>query len=249
MKVLELIINYIIRLMPGMMLAGFLLLLVPRRITLLRLTVYLLLFLFIRDAMTPAGLWSFGTEGFFWLRFTDNSLALTVMGISSAIIVFAMNALDPNLKALLVWFKGNRVTGILAGIGAALIVVAPLAIIYLQTSLVDRGGEVAFMLLFPLMLTAFLGNLYEEVLFRGYLQGYLETEGSMSPLRAALASGTAFGLGHIFLALTVTSIGWPLLIFALYEGIVAALVRMKYGVVPATLTHGLAIFTLASGIL
>lgn len=71
----------------------------------------------------------------------------------------------------------------------------------------------------------------------------------MKPLHAALASGVTFGLGHIFLALTVTGIGYPLLVFALYEGIIAAMIRMKFGVIPAAITHGMAIFFLASGLI
>jgi len=67
-------------------------------------------------------------------------------------------------------------------------------------------------------------------------------------VRAALASGAMVAAGHAFLAVTLTNIGWPILVFTLYEGIVAALVRMRFGLVAATLTHGGAIFLLASGI-
>ena len=246
---MELLTNYIIRLIPGVLLALGFFLLIPRRLVLLRLTGYLLLFIFIRDAMTPAGLWSFGIEGFVWIRFIHSAPLLVVMGLSSFTIVVFMNALDPELKSLLVWFKNSPFTGLIAGMSGALIVVAPLAVIYLKVPLAERGGEVPFIFFLPILLMALLGNLYEEVIFRGYLQGYLETTGGMTSLRAALASGTAFGLGHIFLALTVTSVGWPLIFFALYEGIIAALVRMKFGVIPAALTHGLAIFALASGLL
>ena len=245
---MELLSNYLIRLIPGMVLAVLYFTLVPRKAVLLRLTGYLMLFIFVRDAMTPAGLWSFGTSGGFWLRFADNGPVLVLMGLSSLAIVLAMNRLDPALKALLVWFKGSKVTGLLAGAGGTLAVVAPLAAIYFSVPLAERGGEVALALLVPIGTTTLLGNLYEEALFRGYLQGYLETDGGLPPLKAALASGAAFGFGHIFLASTVTSIGWPLLLFATYEGIIAGLVRMKYGVIPATVTHGGAIFILASGL-
>ena len=56
-------------------------------------------------------------------------------------------------------------------------------------------------------------------------------------------------IGIYDLALTVTDVGYPLLLFALYEGVIAGLVAMKYGVIPAALTHGLAIFIISSGLL
>ena len=245
---MELLSNYLIRLIPGMALGVLFFALIPRRILLLRLMGYLMLFIFIRDAMTPAGLWSFGSAGGFWIRFAENGPVLTLMGFSSLFIVLAMNRIDPALKALLVWFKGNRGIGLLAGAGGTLAVIAPAVLLYTSVPLAERGGDVAMALLVPIAITTMLGNLYEEVLFRGYLQGYLETDGGLTPLKAAFASGTAFGFGHIFLAAAVSSIGWPLLAFAVYEGIIAGLVRMKYGVIPATLTHGGAIFFLASGL-
>lgn len=71
------------------------------------------------------------------------------------------------------------------------------------------------------------------------MQGYLEQH--VTPLRAALGSGVAFAACHGFLALSVTQLGWPVLLFTLIEGLACALVRMRYGVLAATLTHGAAI--------
>ena len=68
----------------------------------------------------------------------------------------------------------------------------------------------------------------EEVLFRGFLQGHLEH--LTSALRAALISAIAFAACHSFLALSVTEVGWPILLFTQVEGLVCAFVRMRYGV-------------------
>jgi len=92
-----------------------------------------------------------------------------------------------------------------------------------------------------------LGNFYEELLFRGFLQDYLSTTLELGSLRAALVSGAAFAAGHSFLAVTVSSVGAPLLLFALYEGSIAGLIRMRRGLLPAVISHGGAIFLLAGG--
>lgn len=70
----------------------------------------------------------------------------------------------------------------------------------------------------------------------------------MKPVSAGLLSGVFFAFGHVFLAFNVTSVRISILIFTLWEGCLAGLVRSKFGVVPAVLTHGLAIFLLTSGL-
>ena len=98
-----------------------------------------------------------------------------------------------------------------------------------------------------LLVFAVLGNLLEEALFRGYVYGYLAQQ--MTPIRAGISSGVVFAFCHIFLAITVTEVGYPLLVFTLWEGMIAGIVGAKCGVMPATLTHGGAIFFLSSGLI
>mgnify|MGYP006275895735 CR=1 FL=1 len=244
---LELLISYFVRVLPGIVLAVFLLYLLPKKQTAFRMTIYILLFILTRDAMTPMGLWRFGKEGFFWLRFINDPLMLIVLGLISAGNVVVMNLVDKDLKNLLVWHKGSKIKSILFGTIGALIVAMPVLVFYLSTPIEIRGGKPEIHIIIPILIVALLGNLYEETLFRGYFQGYIEKW--VTPIKAAVLSGLLFGFGHSFLSLTVTDIGWPLLLFATYEGIIAGFVRMKYGLIGATLTHGLAIFLLASGLI
>ena len=97
------------------------------------------------------------------------------------------------------------------------------------------------------MAFAFLGNLFEEALFRGYVYGQLAQW--MPPIRAGIASGVVFSFCHVYLATTVTGVGYPLLVFTLWEGVIAGVVGAKGGVIPATVTHGGAIFLLSSGLI
>ena len=48
------------------------------------------------------------------------------------------------------------------------------------------------------LVVALLGNLYEEVLFRGYLQGYLQTGCDMGRYRAGVTSGLLFSTFSLF---------------------------------------------------
>ncbi len=241
-------ISFMIRVLPGLVLGMLLLVIIPGKARFPRIIIHGMIFLLIRDAMTPENLWFFGTEGFFWLRFTDSVPMLLVFSAASLIFVRVIWFAERDSRDLLIWFKGQKVVGLLAGAATSVIVALPLLVYYGTVPIEMRGGAVAGHLL-PLILSVSLtANLWEEFLFRGYIQGYLEQEANLAPVMAALGSGLFFAFGHSYLASTVTDIGYPLLLFALWEGCLAGLIRMKWGIIPAAMTHGLAVFWLASGI-
>jgi len=238
--------TYLARVAPGLLL-GIALLLFTERQPKLRIAIYLSLFVLLRDAMTPLGLWSFGTAGFFWIRLSADPLFLLLFATACLGLSLAIYFLDRANRPLFRWTRGNPLHGIAAALFGTLLVVAPLAFVYQSVAIDLRGGPVPTHLLPALLIFALLGNLLEESLFRGYVYGLLEQQ--MTPLRAAIGSGVVFAFCHIYLATTVTSVGYPLLVFTLWEGIIAGIVGSKYGVLPSTLTHGGAIFLLASGLL
>jgi membrane protease YdiL (CAAX protease family) len=245
-QTVETFATFLERVIPALVLGATVLYLI-RRTPRLRIVVYLALFVLLRDAMTPLGLWSFGTEGFFWIRLANDSLFLVGFGVACLGIGLGLYFLDSQNRSLIRWTRGNIPVGILCGIVGAAVVVAPLMAAYRHTPIATRGGPVPSHDVPAILFFALLGNLLEEVLFRGYVYGWLAEQ--MSPIRAGLASGIVFSFCHIYLATTVTDVGWPLLAFTLWEGMVAGVVGAKCGVVPAALTHGGAIFWLSSGLI
>lgn len=81
---------------------------------------------------------------------------------------------------------------------------------------------------------------------RGNVLGYLRER--FPPLTGAAGSGILFSFCHMFLAITVSNTGLPVIIFTLWEGCSAGLVGVRRGLIPATLAHGGAVFLLASGL-
>lgn len=225
------------RLLPALILFLSALLWVPRRLGGLRLALYIGLFVVMRDAMTPVGLWSFDALR---IGFFDNPLVLAGLGTVSVLMVVLVVAIERDLRGLLVWRIGSLRSGALAGVGGALLVALPaLALTGYSPLLIDYSP--AFVT--GLLVLVYGGNLFEELLFRGYLQGWLAQR--VSALRAALLSGVLFGVCHSALAVTVTDAGWPVLLFTVGEGVVCGLVRMRYGLWAAALTHGTVILLLA----
>jgi uncharacterized protein len=244
-----LLVEYVLMLIPGLLLAGALFMLLRKAHPLLHLLIFIIVFIFTRDAMTPLGLWRIGSEGFLWIRFVDQPVTLILLGLSTIGLVFLMQAAAPKLGVLLKWSKGNLILGILAGLAGAVLAALPILLIYrFGVPIGQRGGDVPLMMLPSILFLTLSGNLYEEVLFRGYFFGWLEEKEGMKPILAGLVSGLFFSFGHVFLAYNVTNVGISLLVFTLWEGCLAGWVRAKHGLFPAVLTHGLAVFLLAGGI-
>lgn len=204
-------------------------------------------FVLIRDAMTPAGLWTVGTAGGVapWIRFTTDTTLLATLAAVTLGLTALILATHPQLRALVQW--GRPTPAVLGwGVAGAVAAAAPVVAIYQLWPLSERGGPVPTSAWAVLLVFCLAGNLFEEVLFRGFLQGHLEQH--TTPARAALLSGLLFAACHTYLATTVTDAGWSLLAFTAWEGLICAWLRMRYGLIPAVLTHGLAITALTTGI-
>ncbi len=240
------LVNYLERVGPGICLLVLFFLFV-RPGPNLRIVMYIFAFVLVRDAMTPLGLWSFGAvNGALWIRLSADPAFLVVFGIASLLLVMGLYALDKKNRHHLAWFQNGRLTGIFAGIAGALIIVVPCALLYHGIEIELRGGPVASALLPATFVFALLGNFLEEGLFRGYVLGWLKN--THGPMIAGTGSGLVFALCHVFLATTVTGVGVPLLAFTVWEGMIAGLVGARFGIVPASLAHGGAIFILGSGL-
>lgn len=252
---------YVIDVAPGLLLVVAALALVPGRMVAVRVLIAILGFVLLRDAMTGHGLWRFGTvpEGStLWLRFTADPILLISLSVLSLAATGGLVAAFRQRSRGMRWTADRAWLSIPVGLLGAALIVAPFTLRYgsvpalteglglPEVPLDARGGAVAAGVLIPLLVFALCGNLLEEVLFRGLLQSELEHHTTV--LRSALASAVLFAACHVFLASTVTDVGWPLLVFVLFEGLVCAAIAIRHGILGATVAHGGAIFLLASGL-
>lgn len=142
------LVPYLLVIVPGLALATVLFLSLRRAHPLWQLFLFVTVFIFTRDAMTPLGLWRIGNEGFLWLRFVADPVVLVLLGFGSIAFVILMQAASPELAARVAWFEGNKLHGVLVGIGGAVVAALPLLLVYLfGVGIEHRGGAVALALL------------------------------------------------------------------------------------------------------
>jgi len=240
------LVDYAARVLPGLLLLAALFVLLPKKQLLLRIVVLIFGFILLRDAMTPAGFWSFGVDlPAVWLRFTNDTLVLWVLGALS-LGTTGLLLTNTDLRKLVRWGNVKSPSTYIVGIATGIVVALPFVLAGQAVDIPARGGSVAMTLLPALLFMALAGNLLEELIFRGFYQSYLEKH--VANVRAAVISGLTFAAAHVFLASTVTNLGWPILVFVVVEGLACAFIYRRYGLIAAALTHGIAIFVLASGL-
>lgn len=244
---MEQIIEYIIRVTPALILiAGAFFLLKPQKQV--RVVFYIFAFILFRDALTPSELWTLGiTSGLPWIRLVPSHVFLIGMGLTSLTLVLLLIKFDKENSKEIIFFKTKIFRSIIIAIGSLFLLVLPFIIIYSYTDIAQRGGIVSNEFIVSILVFALLGNFLEELLFRGFLYNILTTK--HKPIVAGVLSGLVFAMCHVFLATTVTSVGLPILLFILWEGIICGVIGSKYGIIPATIVHGGAIFFLTSGLI
>lgn len=247
LETLLIVINYVMRVLPGIVLIGIIFVLIKPN-SRLRIILYILFFVLLRDTMTPLELWLIGdAKGILWIRLSTNPIFLIIFGISSLTIMVSLFVIDKENRKYLLWFRNKKIIGLVFGVVGCIAISFPFLILYRSININQRGGIVSTSLLIPILIFTLLGNLFEEGLFRGYVLGLLKNK--RKPIIAGIYSGIIFALCHMFLAITVTNIGIPLLVFTLWEGIISGIVGVKYGIIPATIAHGGTIFLLSSSLI
>jgi membrane protease YdiL (CAAX protease family) len=237
------LLSYFSRILPGLFVGfGLLALLYRRAPARARIPIYVLLFTLFRDSLAPAGIWAIGGDPVLWMRFIAEPPVLFALAALSGLMVLSVLRFEPELARKLVWRRKPWLeTASFGCLGAALIS-APVLIIGFFIPVALRGGQVDPAIWPAAISLALVGNLVEELLFRGFLQGWFE-EVLRPPMQVIVASGLSFAVAHGPLAASVGGLGANYIVaFTLYEGLICAWLRSRDGLWPAVLAHGLGIF-------
>jgi membrane protease YdiL (CAAX protease family) len=253
------LVGYAVRVAPAMILAVTLYVVLRGEKALpLRIMAIVIGFLVIRDTLVSFGIWGYGiADGWLpYVRFIDEPVLVTGFALGSILTTLILVVIENDGRRLLWW---GRFTWPSVGwaLGGGVVIAGALAVAYLfgGVPLAQRGGPLPEYMLWPMVAVAIFGNLTEDVLVRGYVQGYLAL--SLSPVRAAIGSGLFYAFCHVFLAAHIITVmpvpglhlGLPVIVFALFDGLICAFVRMKAGLIPAAVSHGMGVAVLATGLI
>lgn len=199
-------------------------------------------FIFMRDALIPAKLWTIlTTEGKFEMKFIENVPVLVLLSCLCMFNVWLTYFTNKTVLPL-TFMKYDMVRTIGLGIIFSVAIYYPVYV-YRQISpmvLINNASN-NFPLTVANLMMCLCGNFMEEILYRGYLARYLKSYG-VSMIRSIFLQGALFTILHMYLAFTMTNAGVMVLFFTFYEGVLCAYCEYKYGVVASTIAHGLAIF-------
>ncbi len=243
------LVGYLLRITPALLVVSLLYIVLRGKQALpFRIAVIIIGFLIVRDTLILYGVWGYGvTHGWLpWVRFIEDPILVVLFAVGSILTTAFLVMIERDGRSLLVWGK-FKLSHLGWGLAGGIVLAGALVAADQLYPLAERGGPVPGRMLLPLILVAIFGNLTEDILVRGYVQGYLTT--IYSPWRAAIGSALFFALGHVFLVTLVTDLGTPVLVYAFIDGLVCAVVRMKSGLIPAALSHGMAIIVLATGLI
>ena len=217
---------------------------IPEPIYPLSLFLQFFSFIYVRDALLPAGLWTIRAEletGVFEMKFIEDIYALSalcVLCIFNAGLMYYTNKVVLPLKSMRIELLRNCAVGV----GFSLLIYYPVYL-YRQLSpmVVLSNLQNNPPLSAAVLGICLCGNLVEEVLYRGFLARYLKSYG-VSMLRSIFIQASMFAVLHMYLAFIVTDVGVPVLVFTFYEGLICAYLENRYGLAASTVAHGLAIF-------
>jgi uncharacterized protein len=241
---MDLLVNYIKSIMIPFLSVWTLIFNIPETIYPLSLFCQFFSFIYVRDALIPAGLWTIHTtDGRFEMKFIEDTSTLFLLSWICLFNVWLTHFANKGVLPLTIINKSiTPLSAVGIGFLFSLAIYYP---VYVYRQIMPTVLLANIQRNFPLTIAnlfmCLCGNMMEETLYRGYLARYLKSYG-ISMIRSVFIQGALFAVLHMYLAFTVTNAGVVVLFFTLYEGLLCAYAEYRYGVVTSTVAHGLAIF-------
>src|SRR4051812_6792764 len=156
--------SYLDRIWPGVLVIALLLgMLRGRAFTWMRVAIYVISFMMLRDALFTSRLWQITGWPMPWMRFARDQVSLGLMGAASGLIVLALWRSERELSRGITWTRKKPVSAIGLGLAGGLAIAGPALVAGAFVSPWLRGGVVPYAFWPALAWLSFLGNLLEEL--------------------------------------------------------------------------------------
>lgn len=172
------------------------------------------------------------------IEFTSDGWILFTLSLIGLLIVVGCILFQVKLNRYVIWVGSSIFISVMYGSIGAIILIIPVLLLNLHTF-----GEVPFdgnvTLLISIILFILVGKAIEELIFRGYLQGYLDR--LYSPFMSAFITTAIYSLLHLLILILLKEHYLLASMQSIYIGIVCSFLRYHYGIMASTLANALAI--------
>lgn len=227
---------FLLNLTPALIIGILTLLFVPKSMRLLRILVYILLLVLVRDRFLTSG-------GEIFV-----SLNILLYSIVPLLIIAAAIFYETEIVGLIIWTKDNIPRVIIAGVIGALAIGLPVFLAHrflpAASGLFNGSLEMLPYITLPLLAIVAL----EEIVFQGFLQGYLEEHIGIA--KSAVISGLFFIFSYCLVSHYISLENtFLLLLFIILQGFIVAQLQVRYGVVAGIIARSVSLLLVFSGVI
>lgn len=182
--------------------------------------------------------WLHGEHRKLDIEFTADAWILFTLSLIGLLIIVGCILFQVQLNRYVIWAGKSIFKSILYGLFGAIVLVIPI-LFFNQHTLEKVSYEGNLSLFISTILFILVGKSLEELIFRGYLQGYFER--IFTPLKAVLIATAIYSLLHFMMLVIIGEHYWLALLQSIYIGIVCSGLRYRYGILASALANALAI--------
>jgi|GEM_PF-6226918 len=236
---MELLLELLWILVPFLLVMLLLYVIVARKKVVWKIVIFIISFIIIETVLLYKQLWWLqGKQSKLEIEFTSDGWILFTLSLIGLLIVVGFILFQVKLNRYVIWTNKNIFKSFMYGSIGAIVLTIPIILLNIHTF-----GEVPFdgnlSLLISIILFIVVGKSIEELIFRGYLQGYLDR--LYSPFMSGFIATAIYSLLH-FVILSLTREHYLLAtIQSIYIGIICSYLRYRFGILASTLANALAI--------
>lgn len=182
--------------------------------------------------------WIQDEHGKLLIDFTSDTWLLITLSLIGILIVVGCFLFQMKLNLYVKWASDSVIKSIIFGLISSIFLISPMLLWNFYTLWPLRTVESASLLV---SVAAFIiiDKFIEELVFRGYLQGYLDR--FYSPLKSNILTTSVYSLSHLLILIIMGQHFLFVFVYSIFAGFIFSGLRNRYGIVSSALANGVSI--------
>ncbi|MCR8659053.1 CPBP family glutamic-type intramembrane protease [Paenibacillus endoradicis] len=236
---MELLLELLWILFPFLLVMLLLYVIVARKKVVWKIVIFVTSFVIIETMLLYKQLWWLhGEHRRLEIEFTSDGWILFTLSLVGLLIVVGCILFQVKLNRYVIWTGKNIFKSVTCGSIGAIILSLPIILLnFYSLGRVPVDGSLS--LFISIIMFIVVGKSIEELLFRGYLQGYLDR--IYSPFKSGFITTAIYSLLNFLILIVANEYFLLAWIQTIYIGIICSCLRYRYGILASTLANALAI--------